>query len=74
MESQKGKIKVNLSREKCVGAGICISVAPRSFDIGEDQLTILLDPIEDGLHALLKAEDDCPMGAIRVVLVDEFEE
>ena len=74
MESQKGKIKVNFSREKCVGAGICISIAPRSFDIGEDQLTNLLDPIEDGLDALLKAEDECPMGAIRVELVDEVGE
>ena len=66
MESRRKKFKVIFDRDKCVGAGICIAVASKSFDIGEDQLTTLLQPPGDVLEILLKAEDECPMQAIKV--------
>ncbi len=65
-EKKDKKFKVIFDREKCVGAGICIDVAPKSFDIGTDQLTDLLDPPGDTLEVLKKAEDECPMQAISV--------
>lgn len=60
-------IKVQASREKCVGAGTCVSLAPTVFDQDDDDAIVRLlkdDVSDDELGAVEEAVDFCPAQAI----------
>jgi ferredoxin len=62
-------MKISVDRERCCGAGTCVSLAPEVFDQGDDDgLVILLDehPGAELHDAVRKAVDVCPAGAIEV--------
>lgn len=71
MTSGKPKVSVTVDLGRCVGAGVCIAMAPKTFDIGPDQLTAVLEPPGDALSVLLRAEDECPMQAITVLVAGD---
>jgi ferredoxin len=56
--------KLVVDVQKCAGAGICLGVAPASFEIGEDLMTVAVNPPGDQEEAILRAIDQCPMQAI----------
>jgi ferredoxin len=59
--------KIRASREKCVGAGTCVTLAPTIFDQGEDDaiVELLQEDIGDELLATVEeAIDACPARAI----------
>ena len=59
-------IKITIDRDKCVGAGVCVALAPEVFQLDdEDKATVIAAdgaPIED----IRDAADRCPTGAIAV--------
>jgi ferredoxin len=59
-------IKITIDRDKCVGAGVCVALAPEVFQLDdEDKATVIAvdgAPIED----IRDAADRCPTGAITV--------
>lgn len=62
-------LKVSIDREKCVGSGNCVYVAPEVFSQDDDDgIVILLTdrPAENLDAAVLEAERQCPSMAIRV--------
>jgi ferredoxin len=60
-------IKVRASREKCVGAGSCVTLAPAVFDQDDDDAIVKLlkeDVSDDERDAVEQAADFCPAQAI----------
>jgi ferredoxin len=62
-------MKVTVDRDRCCGAGTCVSTAPAVFDQDEaDGIVILLDPHPSGedLRAARDAAGVCPAGVIEL--------
>ncbi|MER5548504.1 ferredoxin [Streptomyces sp. NPDC001118] len=62
-------MKINVDRERCVGAGQCVLAAYGVFDQShEDGLVELLqaEPPQDLYAAVNEAELICPSGAIEI--------
>ncbi|WP_133917552.1 ferredoxin [Streptomyces sp. NBC_00582] len=61
-------MKINVDRERCVGAGQCVLAAAAVFEQNEDGLVELLqpEPSEDLHAAVTEAELICPSGAIEL--------
>lgn len=63
-------MRIEVDRERCIGAGMCTLTAPDVFDQDEeDGRVVLLDPEPpEGRHpAARTAEASCPSGAISVL-------
>jgi ferredoxin len=61
-------MKISVDRERCCGAGTCVTLAPDVFDQGEDDgIVVLLDesPSERWHDPVRKAAEVCPASAIR---------
>lgn len=61
-----GKYKVEVIREKCIGAASCVAIAPKVFDLDEEQIAIILDPHGEDDQTKLLAAQSCPTAAIIV--------
>ena len=62
-------MKVSIDRDKCVGAGQCVRVAPAVFDQDQDHgLVLLIDatPAIDLAAFVRRAALLCPAQAIRI--------
>ena len=59
-------VKVTIDRDKCVGAAVCVALAPEVFMLDDEDKATIIDvngaPIED----LKDAAERCPTGAITV--------
>jgi ferredoxin len=59
--------KIRVSREKCVGAGTCVVLAPTVFDQDDDDAIVKLlkeDVADDERAGIEEAVDFCPAQAI----------
>jgi ferredoxin len=58
--------RVEVDRTTCTALGICESLAPDVFEVGDDgELTVLRDPVpDDQLDAVRDAVAGCPTGAL----------
>ncbi len=61
-------VRVVVSRERCVGGGLCVLVAPQVFDQSPDGRVVLRDgsPPPDLDDALEEAQRVCPGQALEV--------
>ncbi len=61
-------MKVSVDREKCMGCGVCESICPEVFQMGDDNIAkVLQDPVPDSLEAAAReAAGSCPEEAIEV--------
>jgi ferredoxin len=57
-------MKVRIDRERCMGSGNCAFWAPSTFDVGEDNVAVILDPEGDPDDKVRNAVDGCPTQAI----------
>ncbi len=57
-------MKVKIDREKCIGAGNCVAVAPTVFDLDEEYKAVVLDALSVDEQTLLDAAKSCPVKAI----------
>ena len=62
-------MRIEVDRDFCQGNGICESVSPHTFEVGEDGLAQLrLDVVPPELcDDVMTAVDSCPNAALRVV-------
>jgi len=59
-----GKFKVQVIREKCIGAASCVAIAPKLFALDETAIAIIIEnPDVDESTAILSAQS-CPTAAI----------
>ncbi|MFD4932886.1 ferredoxin [Peribacillus butanolivorans] len=61
-------MKVVVDRVKCTGLGICESLAPDVFEVGDDgDLVLLADLVSgSGIEAVEQAVAGCPTEALRL--------
>ena len=59
-------MKVSVDRELCEAHGVCMSVEPTVFDLGDDDLLVILDetPPEEKRSAIEQAVIRCPRQAL----------
>ncbi|MFD7860231.1 ferredoxin [Streptomyces microflavus] len=60
-----GKYLVVADRQRCMGSGICVSVAPDTFALNEGRVTVLKNETDE-VAAALDAEEICPAMAITI--------
>ncbi len=61
-----GKYKVEVIREKCISAASCVAIAPRVFELDEEQIAIILSQDGEDDDTKLLAAQSCPTAAIIV--------
>jgi len=61
-------MKIRIDEEKCCGYAACLSAAPGLFDLGDDNIAVVLNASPGpGQHpAAREAAAACPTGAIVV--------
>lgn len=66
---------VKVDKEKCIGCGACMSIAPNTFEFGDDGLSqVKTEFVEDDTAEVENAKDCCPTGAISVEDAEEKED
>ena len=57
--------KVTVDKDLCTLCGLCASIAPDVFEMGDETAFAKLDPVpDDQADACQEAADSCPEGAI----------
>ncbi|MEO8287976.1 MAG: ferredoxin [Chloroflexota bacterium] len=55
---------VSIDQSRCIGAGNCVHIAPRAFQLDEENIAYLVDPASVDDETLLDAAKSCPTDAI----------
>jgi ferredoxin len=63
---QIGKYKVEVVRDKCIGAASCAAIAPNVFQMDEEDIAIIISQNGDDDDTKLLAAQSCPTAAIIV--------
>jgi ferredoxin len=58
------KLIVSVDQGKCIGAANCVHIAPRAFQLDEENLAYVVAPEEVDDETLLDAARSCPTDAI----------
>ena len=61
---------IEVDRDLCLGSGVCVSYAPRTFAHDEETKAVVLDPAGDGLGVIRTTVAACPSGALHFILHD----
>ena len=64
--AQVGKYRVEVIREKCIGAASCAAIAPNVFEMDEDDIARVISQEGDDDDTKLLAAQSCPTAAIIV--------
>jgi len=59
-------IRIEIDRDRCVGSGNCLFWAPGTFDLDDQGLSVVIDPVGDDEDAIRVAADGCPTRAISI--------
>ena len=64
MTDKLAHVEVWIDPSRCTAAGVCMAVAPLSFEVGPDHITVGVNPFGDDMKAVTRAIEECPMQAI----------
>lgn len=67
------KIKVQVNSEKCIGCGSCVALAPGTFKLNEENISIVINQDGNTNEEKLSAAQSCPVGAIKAFDTDTGE-
>ena len=59
--------EISVDRERCLGSGLCIVYAPRTFAHDDETKAVVVDANGDPVEAIRNAVEACPTRALRVV-------
>ena len=62
------RYSIEIDRDVCMGSGVCVVYAARTFDIDDDTKSTVVDPAGDPLEQIRAAAAGCPTGAITVTV------
>jgi ferredoxin len=65
------RYSIEIDREICMGSGVCEVYAPRTFEVGDDVKSHVVDAAGNPLEQIRAAAAGCPTGAITVTLHDD---
>jgi len=61
----KGKYKVWVDRNLCIGAATCVAVSPKSFQLDNEAKAVIIRTVdEEELENIIEAAKACPVAAI----------
>lgn len=63
--------RITIDRDRCIGAGTCVTEAPATFQLDDDDKAVVLDAQGDDDQVILWAGQGCPVSAITLVTVDD---
>ena len=63
---------IRIDRSLCTGCAECVGIAPEVFRLGDDNVSMVLDPAGADDELILDAARACPVDAITVM--DEFQD
>ncbi|MBI2589570.1 ferredoxin [Candidatus Berkelbacteria bacterium] len=58
--------RIEVDRNLCIGAASCVAIAPGTFELDDENIAIIHDPISDDAETILLAAQSCPVDAIRL--------
>jgi ferredoxin len=61
--------RISIDRSLCSGYGVCESLAPDVFELGDDGIAVLRAGMSED-EAVQEARDSCPAGAISIARVE----
>lgn len=57
-------MKATVDKNLCIGCGLCTTIAPDTFELGDDGKSRVKNPQGDSEDAIQEAIDSCPVQAI----------
>lgn len=77
-------MKATVKKDTCIGCGACTVIADKVFQIGDDGLAEVMNPIqneeekimeilEEEKENVIDAAESCPTGAIEIIINEEHE-
>ena len=57
-------MKIKIDRDKCIGCGSCMAMAPGTFEMDDENKAIVKADITDDVETSKMGADSCPTGAI----------
>jgi ferredoxin len=61
--------RISIDRSLCSGFGVCESLAPDVFELGDDGIAVLRAGMSED-ETVREACDSCPVGAISIARVE----
>lgn len=55
---------IKIDKEKCIGCGTCVALAPNTFKMNDDGKAEVLNQVGDNTDTIQMAIDSCPTQAI----------
>lgn len=61
-------MKAYVDQEACIGCGLCPSICPEVFDMGDDgKAHVIVDEVPSGSEdGAVESQESCPVDAIKV--------
>ncbi len=56
--------KIRVDREKCIGCGLCVSIAEKTFRLDKEGKAEIVTEAVDEEEKVQEAIESCPVGAI----------
>jgi ferredoxin len=68
------RITVRIDRERCVGAAMCVAVAPDTFMIDAEGKAVVIIHSAEEAQRVRQAAEECPAGAVILEDADTHEQ
>ena len=59
-------MNIKVDKTKCIGCGVCVSIAPKSFKFDGEGKSEPINPPEDSEEKIKEAAESCPVQAINL--------
>ena len=60
-------MKITIDKNLCIGCGTCVSIAPKTFKLGNEGKAEVIEPIGNNEATIQDAIDSCPVAAIKSI-------
>ncbi|MCB9850333.1 MAG: ferredoxin [Phycisphaerales bacterium] len=59
-------LAIAIDQEECIGCSACVTEAPETFDMNDDDKAYVKNPPHDELEFIMAAAESCPIEAITI--------